>query len=302
MSQERDRDIESLEELEQYITLAELLARYGGAAFEEIVRAAPTHRRSPFFQNLAASCHRFLAAYENQNFQPLENGEAYVLHVLSQVLANEENVCLFDVGANEGIWSAIAVKFFPNAAIHAFEIVPETRDILKQRTEAFQDITIVESGLSSEPGAVRIRHFPGANQLTTISAYPHNLDCVEIDASVTTGDIYVRESSISHIHFLKIDVEGAEKEVLKGFEKTFSQKKIDVVQFEYGKVNILMKALLIDFHQFFEERGYLVGKIYPNYVEFRDYNFLHEDFLGYNYLAVRRDYSRLIQALSIPSE
>ena len=38
--------------------------------------------------------------------------------------------------------------------------------------------------------------------------------------------------------------------------------------------------LLYDFYEFFETRGYVVGKIYPNYVDFRAYDLNDEDFLG----------------------
>ena len=66
---------------------------------------------------------------------------------------------------------------------------------------------------------------------------------------------------------------------------------IDVsrLQFEYGRTSILTKFLLRDFHEFFEERGYAVGKIFPNYVDFRPYSIDHEDFIGPNFLAVRRE-------------
>lgn len=34
--------------------------------------------------------------------------------------------------------------------------------------------------------------------------------------------------------------------------------------------------------------GYCVGKLYPDYVEFRDYHYRHEDFCGLNMIAVRK--------------
>jgi hypothetical protein len=70
------------------------------------------------------------------------------------------------------------------------------------------------------------------------------------------------------------------------------------VQFEYGYVNVLTKHLLRDFHQLLEAAGLVVGKIYPNHVDFRTYRLPDEDFLGPNYLAVRRSQERLIAALS----
>ena len=40
-----------------------------------------------------------------------------------------------------------------------------------------------------------------------------------------------------------------------------------------------------------------MGKIYPNYVEFRDYKLDHEDFIGQNYLAVLEKHADWIDAM-----
>jgi len=40
-----------------------------------------------------------------------------------------------------------------------------------------------------------------------------------------------------------------------------------------------------------------LGKIYPNYVDFREYRFQDEDFLGPNYLAVHSSLESLIESL-----
>lgn len=41
-----------------------------------------------------------------------------------------------DVGANIGDWSTMALKLYPQAKIHAFEIVPQTFAILKNNIQA----------------------------------------------------------------------------------------------------------------------------------------------------------------------
>jgi hypothetical protein len=88
-----------------------------------------------------------------------------------------------------------------------------------------------------------------------------------------------------------------EHRVLKGFSGMLERKVIDLVQFEYGRVSIVHGFLLRDFYAFFRERGYVVGKIYPNYIDFRDYDMSDEDFLGPNYLACRADKADYIDAL-----
>src|SRR5439155_19181087 len=92
---------------------------------------------------------------------------------------------------------------------------------------------------------------------------------------------------IREVDFLKLDVEGAEHLVLQGLENHLRDRRVRFVQFEYGRVNILTHFLLRDFYQLFAAYGYVVGKIYPDYVDVREYDLSDEDFLGPNYLACR---------------
>ena len=102
-------------------------------------------------------------------------------------------------------------------------------------------------------------------------------------------DDFVNGIKIVRINFLKIDTEGMDHQIHKGAVDMLKGKRIDVVQFEYGMVSVETKFILKDFFQFFENYGYVVGKIYPTYVDFRQYHRSMEDFIGPNFLAVRSD-------------
>lgn len=118
------------------------------------------------------------------------------------------------------------------------------------------------------------------------------------ECSLTTGDFYCAKRGIDHIDLLKLDVEGAESTVLKGFSRMLEEARIAAVQFEYNFAAIRSHFLLSDFYDLFEPAGFVVGKIFPDAVEFRAYDiYRDEDFLGPNYLAVRRDRRDLIGAL-----
>ena len=85
----------------------------------------------------------------------------------------------------------------------------------------------------------------------------------EMKAPITTGDTYMAEHGLTRIDFLKIDVEGAELSVLNGFGGAFRRKAIDVVQFEYGQVNLRTRVFLENFWRFFEIHVFVVGKLSP---------------------------------------
>ena len=122
----------------------------------------------------------------------------------------------------------------------------------------------------------------------------------EVAAHITTGDEFLKTHGIAHVDFLKIDVEGAEFSVLNGFQNAFARNAIDLVQFEYGEINLKTRDFLQDYYKFFTARGFVVGKLYPEGVMFKDYALADEDFLGPNYIACRAERTDLIAALRFP--
>jgi len=89
--------------------------------------------------------------------------------------------------------------------------------------------------------------------------------------------------------------------VLRGFEAALTRRAISVIQFEYGYACILARGLLIDFYDYLESRGYILGKLHSKRVNFRPYRLKDENFFGPNFVAVHRDENELIARLSDPS-
>jgi FkbM family methyltransferase len=259
-------------------------------------RFARSHRHARLSRLLAGQCRRYLECYENaRNYDMKHNGEHFVLEALS----DQKPHCILDVGANVGEWALMAHEIFPDARIHCFEIVPATAKELARRTQGAAAIIVNDVGLADHAGQVAVRCFPEYSTLASIVAVPHRLTSHLDTGTVITGDEYLCGHSIAHVDFLKIDVEAAEGLVLRGFEGALNEQRIDIIQFEYGTGSIVTKFMLRDFYLYLEPKGYTIGKIYPNYVEFREYEFEHEDFYGPNYLAVRSGRPDLLELLGI---
>ena len=235
-------------------------------------------------------------AYENRNFDLQSNGEEWYLRQLGQ--RSGEVRCVFDVGANVGDWLLLCRRYSPQAVVHAFEIAPPTYEKLQKNTVHLPDVIRNPMGVSDKNAEIEIFYSPIEDGLTT--AFKEHLadeyrmvgqkpvHPQSIQAKVIRGDDYVREHGIQKIDILKIDVEGMEEAVLRGFQECFAQQRIRLVQFEYNTTNIISKFLLRDAHQFFSRFGYRLGKLYPNYVDFRNYHYRQEDFCGPNLIAIRR--------------
>lgn len=241
--------------------------------------------------------------HENLDYDFLKNGEAAVLRKLADI---QSFSTIVDVGANKGDWSLIASDLFPQAIVHSFEIVPETYGRLAENCRHRKNIMCHNVGLADTEGTTTVFFSPDKSGVATcvpnFSEQFHNYQPRAFEAKVSTGDAFCADQGIETIDFLKIDVEGFEHKVLKGFEGMLKTGNIKMIQFEYGYINIDTHFLLKDFHEYLEPFEMRMGKIYPSYVEFREYRHSDENFYGPNYLAVHSGCEILANALSDHSQ
>jgi FkbM family methyltransferase len=223
-----------------------------------------------------------------------ENGEKALLDCLSEMPFR----VIFDVGANVGTWSTHALNVFPHATLHAFEIVPTTFEALSRRIINMPRVNINPFGLSDHAGRVHVYVY-SSNLISSMFALDDEaMSTGRIDCEVRCGADYAVAHDIQHIDILKIDVEGAEGKVLAGFEPMISEGRVRLIQFEYNRGALLGDFLLKHSYAFFTQRGYQLGKLTPNGVQFHTYSFCHEDFVGPNYVACRSGDSELIRLIS----
>lgn len=242
----------------------------------------------PVSEAIYRTATRYVRHYKNFNYDPETNGEFYLLEQVPQIRT------AFDVGANRGEWAIACVTRRQGATVHAFELVPRTYDTLMRNTAGHPAIIANPFGLSDAPGEVEVQIHPdpevdylssmvgGAAAASAI----HHTQFVTTRGRVETGDEYCRKNGVEHIDFMKVDVEGAEGHVLRGFRDMLAQNRIAVIQFEYGQQNIFSRFLLLDFYEMLGGFGYSVGKLLPRGVQFRPWEPVHEDFLGPNFVAV----------------
>jgi FkbM family methyltransferase len=268
---------------------------------EKITALLVRHRTNRSLRKLDSALIKIHQAYENFDYDFHRNGEAALLENLRVI---QSPMMIFDVGANKGLWSSIASKSFPQGTVHAFEIVPRTYAHLERTCADLQNVITHNIGLSDEKGSITVYYAPDKDGLATcvtgFSERFHKYQPQKLDAPVTTGDCFCSDIGVEGIDYLKIDVEGFEHKVLKGFEGMLRRGRIGVIQFEYGYVNIDTHFLLKDFYDYLGAFDMKIGKIFPSYVEFRDYRYSDENFYGPNYLAVHSANTNIITALSNP--
>jgi FkbM family methyltransferase len=146
--------------------------------------------------------------------------EVPVQEVFAEYL--ESGQVVFDVGSNVGFYSLIAARLVgPSGEVHAFEAVPEcARQVTANaRRNHLRNISVHTVAVADAAGTVellRSRHPGGA----TISAADRPTDFTEAIAVPSVAlDGFVEAHDLPLPDFVKIDVEGAECQVLAGMER-----------------------------------------------------------------------------------
>jgi FkbM family methyltransferase len=259
-----------------------------------LTHAVSSNRRRRLTRGIARVATAYLDAYENFSYNTRRNGERHVVERVS----GTNPACVFDVGANVGEWTEMALSLCPGARFHCFEIVEPTAEQLEARFAGEERVTTVATGLGRDSNPVTIKYFPESPARSGV-AYEGGGAFELVSCPVQRGDEYCAERGIERIDLLKLDVEGMEYDAMLGFGGMLEDGSIGVLQFEYGRVNILTGVLLRDLNRFLTERDYSIGKVFPGGVDFRPYRLTDEDFRGPNYLAVHRRQGKLLDALSL---
>jgi len=248
-----------------------------------------------FFKALAGFGRALNRFYENRNHDIYSNGELTILRKISKLNPS----VIVDGGANIGSYSLLVSKLNPTTQIYAFEPVKSTFAKLRQNTSHRNNIVSIEKGLYKSNCSMEINLFSSDTHSSIFDIQGLEYESTNKQTiELIRGDDFLRKHKIKAIDFLKIDVEGAEYDAILGFEDHIDEGLIKMIQFEYGYINITTKRLLLDYYNYFESKGYLLGKIFPKAVEFRKYKFKHEDFLGPNFIAVKKTETELIKLLT----
>ena len=143
---------------------------------------------------------------------------------------------IIDVGTAVGEWSKAANFVYPNAKIYAFEPISSSLDKAKNMLQNISNITYFNLALYSanQKKKFYINEFSFSSSLLKMTdrhkeIYPFTKNETEINVACKRFDS-IKEIILKSPVFVKIDVQGTELEVLKGFGKLIN--KVDIIQIE----------------------------------------------------------------------
>ena len=163
----------------------------------------------------------FPADYESANLRFLQSS------------VKPDNVVL-DVGAHIGLFSVLAARCMGNSGkVVAFEPTPSTFRLLRHTVRINrldQVITPVTAAVGHESGEISFYVSDNAaDNSNSLVAYKTDRKLHAVTVPLTTIDRQVKEQGLSRVDFIKIDVEGAEYDTLRGARETLLTYKPRVI-------------------------------------------------------------------------
>lgn len=166
--------------------------------------------------------------------------QTYLRHGVSV----EPGDVVLDIGANVGVAAAFFAALCGAGLVHSFEPVPAAFALLDENVKGLAACRVHRQGLSSIPGPGTITYYPDAVALSGQYADPNrdrdlvrtvlmnrgmSVEEVEnqlagryepetITCELTTISSFLGQERLEHVDLVKIDVERAELDVLRGIE------------------------------------------------------------------------------------
>lgn len=174
----------------------------------------------------------------------------------------------YDVGANVGFFATIAARLVgTEGRVFAFEPVAANADQIHRnaRLNRFENIAVVQRAVAAASGRSEFwnAEYSGGGALTSAPKPPDATSMLRVDVVALDDFVYGEKSPPPDV--VKVDVEGAELEVLNGMERLLSERR-PVVVYEVddqtaGGVELKRQAI----ERFLLKREYRVEPLEDSY-------------------------------------
>ena len=233
------------------------------------------------------------------------NGELALVRGVQALFAGRP-IVVFDVGANLGEWTRrLRPGLASGSTLYAFEAVGRIFRELERNLSTLGPgaaVVPVHAALSDADGSAEMFVYDELGGTSSL----HERDLALLGAAeakregvrLVRGDRFCAEHGIERIAFLKLDVEGHELAVLRGFERMLGEGRIDALQFEYGGTWIDARVWLRDAFEWLGKQGYCIGKLIGQGIRWHPrYEPRLETFQFANYVAVRPEWQARLSEL-----
>ena len=225
------------------------------------------------FNNLKFIARDYRIYYDLMRFGKFEPTSTYIFESLLK-----EGMTVLDIGANIGYFSLIASKLVGNSGkVYSFEPDPITFKYLKKNITMNQisNVKLVNKCVSDEAGQLLLYHHPKYHTCHSIFGSPSK-EAIKVE-SITLNNMFKKNNSL--INFIKLDVEGAEMNVLRGMDEIFKKNNVYYLLIEINLRLIKefekeVKNLIFLLDRFFNKYFLIIDEKDSNMIFFNNKNSL----------------------------
>ncbi len=185
-------------------------------------------------------------------------------HLLQQIASSLTGKVVYDIGANVGIITLFFARCVgENGLVVACEPVPSTAARLKEnvRLNRLNNVRIYEYAIGDTCGEFEIGFTQEAIGIATLNRevmkrYEGSYRLTLIPVKTITLDELIRQENLPYPHFIKIDVEGFEYQVLKGASTVLSEAHPQIFLEIHGANRENYHANVYRLYDLLEQYGY----------------------------------------------
>src|SRR5271170_2910089 len=217
-----------------------------------IKRIGMIQAKSPMLHNIVVSCRKLVQKQDmtiqqglgaGLKFQPGESNFGYVTGTSEPDTQNTMKArikpgdCFWDIGCNVGFLTVIGARLVGNAGqVYSFDPVPRHAELARHNVESngFTHVKVFQKALAAANGTVKfaVAAIPAQSTLTADGFAREGATVIEVET--VTVDGLIRDQGLRPPAVVKIDVEGAEVEVLRGMAKTLANHRPTILLDTHG--------------------------------------------------------------------
>lgn len=154
--------------------------------------------------------------------------EIYLEKLYEPYLQGKEALTIVDCGANIGLTAQYFAPFAKQ--LYAIEPAKQHIEVLKHMLEfnKIDNVTVVERALYKEDGEMTFYHNTNSTMFSLSQAVENKPEDKEVVKTISLPSLF-KEYNIDHVDFMKLDVEGAEQEIIGSSSFDEVASKIDLI-------------------------------------------------------------------------
>lgn len=187
--------------------------------------------------------------YDKATYYHLINSVEKVHNIVKAIPADTTGA-IIDGGANHGLFSVFAAKEFPDNQIIAVEPYPGVLPFLRKNIKGL-NVELEEKALAGSDGEISFFSSPSSDQLGSthednVQSFLKKGDIIKSETvEATSLKSLIKKHKISNVGVLKLDVQGAEYDIIKEADDVLSITDfliIEVMLIEDTAMDVLEKA------------------------------------------------------------